>query len=136
MSGAPLPTDATVWFAAGLPGFESCRRFLLVQSPEFSPGVCLKGLEGDAPTFVAVDPRQVDPEFRTTLSQGDRARLGADAETPCVWLVIVSCADARPRANMRAPIVINPATMRGIQVVPSDAAVAVDLPWPEVVCSS
>lgn len=131
-----LPAEATVTFPAGLPGFEACRRYVLIQSEEFEPGMYLKGLEGTQPAFFTIEPRHVVPDFDGHLSAADRARLGAGPDTPCVWLVLVSCGDAEPRVNLGAPIVINPATMRGIQVLPSEASGTVDVPWTEAACLS
>lgn len=136
MSTDTLPREALVTFPSGLPGFESCRQFVLVQSEEFDPGVCLKGMDAPGPTFFTVDPRLFAPEYSCELSAGDCARLGTSKGAGCVWLVMVSCADAQPRVNMRAPIVINPDTMRGIQIVPADSSWPVDMPWAELACSS
>lgn len=127
MSSA-IPPKATLIFPAGLPGFEACRRFVLVYSDELDPGVCLKGLDAPAPTFFLLDPRRIAPDYECQLSAADRARLGAVSDEGCVWLAMVSWASGEPRANLRAPIVINPATMRGIQVVPAEAVAMVDAP--------
>jgi flagellar assembly factor FliW len=136
MIAPTFPREALVTFPSGLPGFETCRNFVLVQSEEFEPGVCLKGLDAPSPTFFTVDPRLVAPDYRCELSAGDAARLGATATSTCMWLVIVSCAGEQPHVNMRAPLVINPDTMRGIQVVPADSAWPVAMPWVELACSS
>jgi flagellar assembly factor FliW len=136
MTMHPVPSDATLTFAAGLPGFESCRRFVLLQSDEFAPGVCLKGLDGDAPAFLLVDPRLIAPGFRGQLSDADRVRLGGGDDAACVWLVMVSAAGPEPRVNLRAPIVINATTMRGIQLVPTDETAPVDVSWTEAACWS
>jgi flagellar assembly factor FliW len=121
-----------------LPGFESCRRYVLLQSDEFAPGVCLRGLDAPAPAFFLMDPRHVDPSFAGELSSADRARLGAAEGDKCLWLVMLSVVDGEHQVNMRAPIVINPATMRGIQVLPADVLVAAPVPAPlaEVACLS
>ena len=67
------------------------------------------------------DPRLVLQNFRSALSKNDLARLGADENTPLLWLAIVLLeADGTVAANLRAPIVINPATMIGQQVMPQD----------------
>jgi flagellar assembly factor FliW len=126
----------TIEFPAGIPGFESCRRYVLIQSDELHPGVCLKGLDENAPTFFLVDPRAVVADYVCDLTPADRARLGAEEDTACVWLALVSCAGEEPRVNLRAPIVINPARMRGIQVVPAESPWAADTPWLEAACSS
>lgn len=111
----------TITFPTGLPGFESCRRFVLVQSDDYAPGVCLRGLDAPQPTFYTIDPRLLVPEYPCVLSSADRARLGVADDTPCVWLALVSPDGDRPVANLSAPIVIDPVTMRGIQVLPTEA---------------
>jgi len=132
-----MPADSTVVFASGVPGFETCRRFVLVKSPDLEPGVCLKGLDAPEPTFFAVDPRRIAPEYPCVLGSADAARLEASRHDECVWLAVVLWGSGTPVVNLRAPFVINPRTMRGIQVVPSESPWAVDAPWPmEAVCSS
>jgi len=124
MSEPVTPKRTTVTFASGLPGFESCQRFILMQSKDFDPGVCLKGLDAPEPAFFLMDPRKLAPGFECELSAADRARLRADANgknDSLVWLVIVSWVGDEPRINWRAPIVINPATMLGIQLVPGES---------------
>ena len=38
---------------------------------------------------------------------------------PLLWLAIVSVTDTGATANLRAPIVINPQSMRGLQLLPA-----------------
>ena len=59
--------------------------------------------------------------YRTRLNQSDLARLGAADETALLWLAIVTVGDEGMFANLRAPVVINPARMLGFQLVPSDS---------------
>jgi flagellar assembly factor FliW len=134
-----LPQRSTIFFPAGLPGFEACRRFVLMYSDDVDPGVCLKGIDEPSPAFFLMDPRRVSPGYACQLSPADRARLGAVTDHGCVWLVMVSLSGNDPRVNLRAPIVINPATMRGIQVVPADTAGPADVAFvaaTEAACSS
>ena len=127
----------TVAFTLGIPGFESCRRFVLLQAPEFEPALCLKGLDGSMPMFMVVDPRRIAPEYDPVLSGPELERLGAVDASMCAWLAIIGFGEGPPVVNLRAPIVINPETMRGIQAVPADSPWAVDAPWPSgAACSS
>ena len=110
-----------VCFPYGLPGFESCRGFALFEA-EAAPFQWLTSVEGPAASFLTVDPRLVLPSYRFALSKNDLARLGAGEDTALLWLAIVILeADGTVAANLRAPIVINPATMLGQQVMPQDA---------------
>ena len=115
---APVVPDV-ITFPKGVPGFEACRGFVLM-APEGATGVqCLRSVEGPAASFLVMDPRLVLPEYRWQLSDGDRDRLQATADTPLLWLVLITVEeDGAIVANLRAPVVINPATMRGAQVIP------------------
>lgn len=111
-------------FPNGLPGFERCRRFVLLSSDEeLAPFRCLQAIDGPCASFVVIDPRAVLPSYQTVLSQADMARLGATGDSALLWLAIVTLAtaDVEPHVNLRAPIVINPATMMGYQLMPSNS---------------
>ena len=125
----PASTDrGTIAFPDGLPGFEGCRQFVLLTSPALEPFACLKGLDASAPAFLAIDPRRVVAEYRHPLAPADQARLGAGPETPLVWLALVRPRPTGATVNLRAPIVINPEAMRGLQVVDGDGTYPLDHP--------
>ena len=123
-------SDAVVTFPDGLPGFESCRRFVLMSSNGLAPFTLLQGLDGAAPpSFVAIEPKAVSENYQTPLGGLDLARLGAEAEHPLLWLALVAARpDGSATVNLRAPLVINPASMRGIQVVSADGAYPLEYP--------
>lgn len=119
-------TPDVVHFPEGLPGFEACRRYTVVTAPALEPFCSLQGQGPGAPAFVAIDPRRVSPDFACALEATDRARLHlADDDStenaPLLWLAIVTVSDASATANLRAPIVINPQTMRGVQLLPASS---------------
>ena len=110
-----------VRFPNGLPGFEACRSFVLMQNDVLGPLQLLKATEGPAASFLVIDPRRVLPEYRCDLSQADRHRLGVQNAETLLWLVLVTIElDGTITANLRAPVVINPDRMIGQQVVPYD----------------
>jgi flagellar assembly factor FliW len=110
-----------VRFPTGLPGFEACRSFVLMQNDVLGPLQLLKAVEGPAASFLVIDPRRVLPEYRCELSQADRHRLGVQNAETLLWLVLVTIElDGTITANLRAPVVINPERMIGQQVVPYD----------------
>jgi flagellar assembly factor FliW len=109
-------------FPNGLPGFERCRRFVLLSSDEeLAPFRCLQAIDGPSATFVVIDPRAVLASYHAVLSQADMARLGATPDSTLLWLAIVTLDAAEPHVNLRAPIVINPASMVGYQLMPSNS---------------
>jgi flagellar assembly factor FliW len=97
-----------------------CLGFALFQA-EAAPFQWLTSVEGPAASFLTIDPGLVLPNYRYSLGKNDRARLSADKDTPLLWLAIVLLqVDGSIAANLRAPIVINPASMIGRQVMPRD----------------
>jgi flagellar assembly factor FliW len=122
---------ARVTFNDGLPGFESCRHFHLVTAPESAPFAIVQGEGERAPAFVAIDPALIVPDYARVLDRNDAARLESDGTVPLLWLAIVTLhEDGRATANLRAPLVINPASMRGIQVVSATSPYRIDHPLP------
>jgi flagellar assembly factor FliW len=114
---------ALVSFPAGLPGFEQCRQFAILYSADAAPLQCLHAVGGPPASFLALDPRLVLPEYRCVLSPADRTRLcvGEDV-SGLLWLSLLTVtADGTAFANLRAPVVINPSTMTGFQVMPHDS---------------
>lgn len=123
------PADGVVTFAEGLPGFEAYREFVILASRDLHPFTVLQGVGEDGPSFVAIDPRLVDPAYEPTLDASTRARLAVDGRSPLLWLAIVAAhPDGSATANLRAPVVINPGTMRGIQVISVENRYAVAHP--------
>lgn len=107
-----------VTLADGLPGFESCRRFFLLTSPAIQPLTCLQGLDAAQPAFLAIDPRFVDATYRCQLDDLQMHRLGASPTSPLLWLAIVRVSeDGGSTVNLRAPLVIDPVRMRGVQLL-------------------
>jgi flagellar assembly factor FliW len=120
-----------VRFAEGLPGFEQSREFVLVTSGDLDPFRIVQGVGTGAPAFIAVDPRWVEPAFAARLGEADYARLGAASDDALLWLALVSAhADGPATVNLRAPLVINPETMAGIQLMSAESAHRIDHPLP------
>ncbi|MDH4066943.1 MAG: flagellar assembly protein FliW [Acidobacteriota bacterium] len=116
-----VPAADIVTIPDGLPGFERCRRFVVMSSPELEPLARVEGLDDERPSFLALDPRLALPDYDTVLSPADRQRLAVDDHDALLWLAIVRLEDTRLVVNLRAPIVINPRLMIGRQIVPADS---------------
>ncbi|MBI4264107.1 MAG: flagellar assembly protein FliW [Acidobacteria bacterium] len=114
-----VATPHAIRFPRGLPGFESCRSFVLMASETDGTLQYLKSVEGPPASFLVIDPRRVMPAYRCELSETDRHQLGAEEERTLLWLAIVTVEpDGTVTANLRAPVVINPVRMIGQQVIP------------------
>jgi flagellar assembly factor FliW len=128
LSSVPQVEGAAIAFPDGLPGFEQCRQFVLIASPALDPFTCLSGIGPNAPSFLAIDPRRVLDDYSRELSTADLARLEAAPGQSLLWLAIISPNEDGARVNLRAPLVINPDTMRGLQLLDMDETFAVDHP--------
>ena len=117
-----------VTMAEGLPGFERCRRFVLVSAPAIQPFTCFQGLDEPRPSFLAIDPRLAEPRFSESLTPVDQTRLETADGEPLLWLAFVQLTGDAATVNLRAPIVINPARMIGLQAMPLDSPYAIDHP--------
>jgi flagellar assembly factor FliW len=60
-------------------------------------------------------------------------RLGAEPRTPLLWLVLITMhPDGSATVNLKAPLVINPGTMRGLQLIAPDSPYPIDRLLPPV----
>lgn len=125
----PEREPAVIEFQDGLPGFEHHRRFVIVTDPSLEPFAILRGLGPDAPSFATISPERVVEGYEPVIGSADLARLAAKPGTRLLWLAIVQAAtDGTATANLRAPLVINPESLRGLQVIPTGTA-AGDSPY-------
>jgi flagellar assembly factor FliW len=100
-------------FPSGLPGFEQCRRFVLLSAMDAAPLQVLMSVDGPPASFLTLDPRLVLPDALPAAAS-DNQRLGVGAGDALLWLAWVTINDRGAAfANLRAPIVINPADMTG-----------------------
>jgi len=111
-----------ITFPEGLPGFERCLRFVVLRHAGPSPLVCLHAVDGPTASFLAIDPRRVLRRYQCAVSDAVRLRLGAGPNAFLLWLTIITIAnDDELFVNLRAPVVINPDRLLGLQVMPHDA---------------
>lgn len=112
---------AVVTLPDGMPGFERCRRFVIVTGPTLEPFHCLQGLDEDKPSFLTLDPKTVVPDYASSLSDAARSRLEAAPGDALLWMAVVRLDDRHALVNLRAPIVVNPRRMLGVQLVESES---------------
>ena len=117
---APVPGVRPVTLTEPLPGFPRHRDYVLVAADATGLLRWLQAMDPEGPRFLVVPPAPFVPEYAprlpaAVLKELDLAAPG-DAELHC--LVTVPDGDVREAtANLRAPLVVNPATGRGRQVV-------------------
>jgi len=127
----PLETrnSNVVEFPEGIPGFEHCRRWVLIGSDELTPLQCLLSLDAPEPSFLTVDPSLVVPDYTRHPGPAAQAKISAEPGDGLLWIAIVTLTEnKRGTVNLKAPIVINTTRMRGCQIILDDGAYPVDFP--------
>ncbi|MBI5837359.1 MAG: flagellar assembly protein FliW [Candidatus Eisenbacteria bacterium] len=114
-----LPDGAVYEFKHGLLGFEELRRFGYLHLDEYAPFDWLIAVDEPEICFPVVSPLLLNPKYVVPLGEVERRALGSVPEDPVVPLVIVSVGTGQPHvtANMRGPIMLNPKSHKGMQVV-------------------
>ena len=113
----------------GLPGFEDNTKYVLLNHDEKSPYKWLQSLENCELAFVVMEPFVFFADYQFELSQNDIKELEvAKPEDVAVLVILVIPDDPRKMtANIKAPLVINMAKMKGKQVVLNNEAYPVKL---------
>ena len=85
------------------------------------PVAILQSLDDASISLMVTDPRFLEADF-TKLSAQDYADLGLDEDSQTVVYCTLSTADGWLTANLLGPLVLNPVTRVGKQVVVVDSA--------------
>lgn len=115
-----------------MPGFPDDERFALVRLDEDGMLLGFRSLDSEDLQFVVVPPAPFYPDYAPEIGDDLVADLGIDpaaADDVLVLLVVRAGATlAETTVNLRAPLVVNPATRRASQVVLDDAALPLAAP--------
>lgn len=103
-------------FAEGLIGLPDMRRAVLISMNEFAPFCWLASLESESARFIVVDPNQIFSGYDPFVAAGTN-NLGLEA----LAIVKVSSDWQKTTVNLRAPILIDPATKTASQQILSDS---------------
>ncbi|WP_083982187.1 flagellar assembly protein FliW [Actinomadura hibisca] len=118
---ASAGTDAlpTIELAAPLPGFPQHRLFALVRVDDEGLLYALKSLEDPNLRFLVIAPDPFFPDYDPEIDEDSLAALEVTGAGQLLVLLIVTASGSISEAtvNLMAPIVVNFATRRAVQVV-------------------
>lgn len=119
--GATRTVADVLDFATPPPGLRHLRRFELVPLDDTGFLFTLRSTEEPDVRLFLVPPSAYFPDYAPRLDGSARESLGLD-DDDAVLLVVVhpGHGDAPPTANLLAPVAVNPATGRALQVVLDD----------------
>ncbi|MGE3166161.1 MAG: flagellar assembly protein FliW [Planctomycetota bacterium] len=115
-----VPPERILEFPRGLVGLPQARRFVFLHDHEDSgPFFWMQSADDPGLAFVVCEPRHFFPEYVVPLSKEDQAALAVqDPEDGLVCVILVVPQDPQQiTANLRGPLVVNPHTSVGVQLV-------------------
>lgn len=101
----------------GLPGFPRARRFVLLRHDRESHFAWLVSADDPTLAFVVTDPRDFFPEYRPELAPGKLRSVCGEGDEQLELLTIADVRAGEVYLNLAAPLVLNPANRRAIQVI-------------------
>ncbi|MGY1685812.1 flagellar assembly protein FliW [Geodermatophilus sp. SYSU D00867] len=124
MTLAPVVTLPLLGMVSPLPGFPDFRDYVLVTADGDGLLFWLQSLDADGPRFLTIPPARYFPDYAPVLPAQVLADLDladpADASLFCL-VTVPAEGPAAATANLRAPVVLNPANWRATQVVLPDS---------------
>ena len=121
---SPEAADVAIVFPEGLVGCPEWQHFVqVVDSDEALPVALLQCLDDTTVQLMVTDPALVEPGYTAPLSSAERAALGlSNAIEPVVYCTLSVSQDGSISANLLGPLVVNPATRRGLQLVLTESS--------------
>lgn len=122
-----ITEDRIIDFPDGLPGFEQCKRFVILHEESDAPSVyVLQSTDDPQVAFSITSPVQIGVRYEFSLTD-DEAKMLELAKPEDVTVAIIvrkgdenddnTPAGAGLRANFMAPVVINTVSRKGLQKV-------------------
>jgi flagellar assembly factor FliW len=103
-------------FNEGLIGLPHIRRAVLIPLPDCEPFYWLASMDDEKFRFVVVNPHEIFPEYNPS-----EFVIFNDSQTKILAIVKVSSDWQKTTVNLRAPILINKESNRGLQMVLSES---------------
>jgi flagellar assembly factor FliW len=123
-------SQAAIYFPDGLVGCPDWQRFVqVVDTDEDLPVSVLESLDDPSVQLLVTDPSLIDPAYSAPLTAADLAFLECTEDDQPVTLCTLSVApDGSISANLVGPLVVNPGTRRGRQIVLADGRYSTQQP--------
>jgi flagellar assembly factor FliW len=125
-----LPDLPVIELAQPMPGFPDLARFALVQVDEAGVLCSLTSLEQPNVRFLVVPPMTFFPDYAPEVEEEVLAELGSTSPEDLIMLCVLTAGEslATTTANLAAPVVIDIATQRAVQVLLDDPALSIATP--------
>ena len=118
----PVEESSVITMAGPILGFAQLERYILIVPDEKMPLWWLQSVEDGSVAFVVADPFAVKPDYEPEIPEKIALVLQSERPEDSVVLTIVTIRKdpLKVTLNLKAPLVIDPLTKRGGQVVLAD----------------
>lgn len=118
-AGEPVTELPVIELVRPMPGFPDLSRFALVRLDDAGDLCSLTSIEEPGVRFLVVPPGRFFPDYAPEIGDDVLADLEIGSEDDALLLVVLNAGAslAATTANLAAPVLVNPATRRGGQVV-------------------
>lgn len=125
-----MPEIPVIDLVQPMPGFPHESRFALVQVDDDGVLCSLTSLDAPDLRFLVVPPARFFPDYAPEVDDETASRLGVSSSDEVLLLCLITAGDslATTTANLAAPLLVNTATNRALQVVLDDPALSVATP--------
>jgi flagellar assembly factor FliW len=116
--------DNIINFEHGIPGFESCHRFVISTYNNESPFLVMQSVERIDLAFILTEYEKMVPGYSIDLNDEITAELKLEKPENAAVVAIVNIQDdlARATVNLAAPIIINMNKKIGKQIILNNPA--------------
>ncbi|UCC43452.1 MAG: flagellar assembly protein FliW [Candidatus Zixiibacteriota bacterium] len=114
-----VPRDKLITMERPILGFESLKRFCLVEVEELKPFLWLQSTDQTKVAFLVVNPAVICPDYRIEINSNEIAELQVSNAESVETYVIVTIPDdpRRMSVNLQGPVLINSENNRAKQLV-------------------
>ena len=125
-----MPEIPVIELVHPMPGFPDRSKFALVQLDEDGVLCSLTSLEDPALRFLVVPPVRFFPDYAPEVDDEAVADLGIASSDDVLVLCVLTAGSslADTTANLAAPVLVNTATRRALQVILDDPRLSVATP--------
>ncbi|MBI5212795.1 MAG: flagellar assembly protein FliW [Nitrospirae bacterium] len=115
-------------FPLGIPGFPNMKRYFLIDYKE--PIKWLHAVDDPDTAFITASPFSFFPDYSFSMKDDVETFLEIKKPEDAAIIVILIVADNALHANLKAPIIINSSTLKGVQILLDDERYAFREPLP------
>ncbi len=123
--------DDVVNFAEGLVGLPNMRKAVFIALPDYNPFYWLASLSDEETRFIVVNPNEMYTDFSLPKLPELETLSILDQPNSVLSIVKISSDWKKTTVNLRAPILLNWKTKKGVQVILSDNKYQLAEPLPQ-----